>query len=117
MPILIKTEGLNSGDPNLDQVGDTLARWNAQNDKTLPLTLRAGTNGVQGVATLSGGTKTVSTTAIRTGDNILLTRKAIGGTPGNLTYGTITDKTSFVITSSSGADTSDVLWVILRAAA
>ena len=117
MPSLIKNEGYGTGNPNLDEVGDTLLSWLKNYFKGIPLVLKGGTNGVYGNATLVAGTKTVATTAVRTGDDILLTRKTIGGTAGNLSIGTIVDKTSFVINSSSGSDTSVVTWVILRAAA
>jgi hypothetical protein len=77
---------------------------------------RIGTGAMQGRATLVGGTVTVSTTEVHTGDNILLTNVTVGGTVGVLSVGTITDLTSFVINSSSGTDTSTVYWRISRSA-
>ncbi len=68
---------------------------------------------VVGVATLVAGSATVSTTKVKAGSLIVLSRKAVGGTAGNLTYGTIVAGTSFVISSSNGADTSDVVWQLL----
>lgn len=69
---------------------------------------------VQGTATLVAGTVTVSTGDIFTGDNVLLSRMVSGGTPGNLSVGTITDRTSFVIDSTSNTDTSTVFWQIVK---
>ncbi len=67
---------------------------------------------VQGRAVLSSGSATVTTTEIRTGDNVVLSRVVTGGTIGSLSVGTITDQTSFTITSSSGSDTSTIYWKI-----
>lgn len=66
----------------------------------------------QGQAVLSAGTKTVSTTEVVTGDNIILTNVLLGGTAGFLNVGAIVNKTSFVITSSSNIDTSTIFWQI-----
>lgn len=73
-----------------------------------------GTNKSQGLATLVGGTVTVSTTQVLTGDRIVLSRQTPGGTEGFLSAPTasITNATSFVINSSSGTDTSTVFWMI-----
>lgn len=71
---------------------------------------------VAGAATLVAGTVTVNTTAIRTGDKVLFSLETVGGTPGFPRVSTITNATSFVITSTSGTDTSTYTWVILRAA-
>lgn len=67
-----------------------------------------------GSATLVAGTVTVSQAEIRTGDTVQLTRKSIGGTAGNITLGTITNATSFVINSDNAADTSVVFWEIVH---
>jgi hypothetical protein len=80
---------------------------------------------MHGTAVLVGGTVTVSTTAVRnyagtTGStsrapvrsHIKITRVTSGGTPGAIDVRTITDGTSFVITSTSGTDTSVILWEI-----
>jgi len=65
-----------------------------------------------GTATLVAGTVTVTTAAVAAGSKILYARQATGGTLGNLSIGTITASTSFVINSSSGSDTSVVYWWI-----
>lgn len=67
-----------------------------------------------GSAVLVGGTKTVSTTAVAASDKIFLTRLVTGGTVGNLSVGTITAATSFVINSDSATETSTVAWLIVR---
>jgi hypothetical protein len=69
---------------------------------------------LRGTATLVAGTVTVSSTEIRTGDIVQLTRQSIGGTAGNITLGTITNATSFVINSDNAADTSVVFWEIVH---
>lgn len=69
---------------------------------------------LRGTATLVAGTVTVSSTEIRTGDRVNLIRKTIGGTPGYISLGTITNATSFVINSNNAADTSVVDWEIVH---
>jgi hypothetical protein len=75
----------------------------------------SGAADVRGTATLSGGTVTVSTTAVKTGDVIMVSRNTTGGTAGHLNapVASIVNSTSFVINSSSGTDTSTVNWWIL----
>lgn len=68
---------------------------------------------VAGVATLVGGTVTVSTTSVKTGSTVLYARKTTGGTVGQLSV-TIVDATSFTINSSSGTETSTVSWFIVN---
>ena len=67
-----------------------------------------------GTTTLVAGTKTVTNTKVASGDKILVTPYTLGGTPGTLSVGTITEATSFVVQSSSNSDTSVVAWVIVR---
>ncbi len=75
-----------------------------------------GANTTAGTATLVGGTVTVSTTKVLTGDFIHLTRNTPGGTLGNLSapVASITNATSFVINSDNGADTSTVNWWVIH---
>jgi len=63
-----------------------------------------------GTATLTGGTVTINTAEVQAGDVITLTPTTAGGTPGVLAVSTITGGTSFVVTSSSGTDTSSFGW-------
>lgn len=112
---LIKNNGYGEN-PNVDEVGPSLTRFVEGLDKGKPLTVKGGTNGYHGTATLVAGTVTVANTAVRTGDKIYLSRAVADGTPGWLTPGTITNKVSFVINSSSNTDTSQVNWTIVRSA-
>lgn len=73
-----------------------------------------GANAKQGVATLVAGTVTVNNTSITANSRIMLTSNVDGGTPGWLRVSAKTVGTSFVITSSSGSDTSVVAWVIFE---
>lgn len=80
------------------------------------INIATGTNASVGVATLSGGTVTVSTTAVTASSLIYLTDATTGtltniGTP---TVGTKTAGTSFVINSSNVLDTSTVNWIIIN---
>jgi len=76
--------------------------------------LGTGAAGVVGVATLVAGTVTVATTQVTASSIILVSPKTLGGTVGTLSIGTITANTSFVINSSSGADTSVVSFLIIN---
>jgi len=79
------------------------------------LQIPTGTNATIGQATLSGGTVTVSTTAVKTQSLIFLTDA--GGTITNIgiiSVGTITNNTSFVINSSNILDGSSVNWWIIN---
>jgi len=69
-----------------------------------------------GTATLIGGTKTVSTTAVKTGSRIFISRNTPVGTVGHLSapVASIVDSTSFVINSSSVLDTSTVNWWVIQ---
>lgn len=70
----------------------------------------------EGVASLNGasGTVTVTTTEVRTGDHLRLTRLTAGGAPGHIYQSTLIDATSVVIASSSATDNGDVLWEIVH---
>jgi hypothetical protein len=74
-------------------------------------------NPMIGSATLSSGTVTVSTTQVKTGDFILLTGISTStpcATCGDLSVGTVTNATSFVINSSINTDTRVVTWIIFH---
>lgn len=80
------------------------------------LRVRDGANNRQGLATLTGGTVTVSNTAVTANSRLYLTRQPGGsGTAGALGVTTITPGTSFVITSTSGTDAGIVAWLIVEA--
>lgn len=76
------------------------------------LQVAEGANGMQGVATLVGGTVTVGNTNIAANSRIFLTSQVDGGTPGWLRVSGRTNGTSFTITSSSVLDTSTVAYEI-----
>lgn len=78
------------------------------------LNIATGTNASIGTAVLVAGTVTVSTTAVTAGSIIMLTRQVTGGTVGELSVGTITAGTSFVINSASATDTSTVGYLIIN---
>lgn len=67
----------------------------------------------KGRAVLVAGTVTVSSTAVATTSVIELTDCIASATVGVLSVGTVTASTSFVVNSSSTADTSTVCWAIL----
>jgi hypothetical protein len=67
----------------------------------------------KGVATLVAGTATITTAAAATGMVVMLSHNAPGGDIGILVLGAIVAGVSFVINSSSPADTSTVSWMIL----
>lgn len=72
--------------------------------------------GTYGQAALTGGTVTVSTTAVKATSIILLTDATTGSLTnvGSPTVGTITAGTSFVINSTNILDASNVNWLIIN---
>lgn len=80
------------------------------------LKIAEGTNCKMGSATLVGGTVTITTTAVTANSRIFLSNNANGGTVGALYVSARTAATSFVITSTSGTDTSTVSWLLLEPA-
>lgn len=70
----------------------------------------------QGTATLIGGAKVVSDSAVTANSRIFLTSQVDGGTPGFLRVSTRTASTSFTVTSSSGTDTSTFAYEIFEPA-
>lgn len=78
------------------------------------LQVKTGTNGKIGTATLVGGTATVANTSVTANSRIFLTSNTDGGTPGWLRVSAKSVGTNFVITSSSGTDTSTVAWIIVE---
>jgi imidazolonepropionase-like amidohydrolase len=78
------------------------------------LQVAEGANAKAGVATLVAGTVTVNTTAVTANSRIQLTGQADGGTPGFQRVSARVAGTSFTITSSNAADTSQVAWLIVE---
>jgi hypothetical protein len=100
--------------------GNSAASWKATNGTLILGGLYEcthGSNATCGVATLSGGTVTVSTTAIGAlattgaGYAISLTELSCSSC-GSLSIGTVTASTSFVINSTNASDASNVYWEI-----
>lgn len=83
---------------------------------TAGLRVSEGANAKQGVSTLAAGTVTVANTSVTATSRIFLTSQSDGGTVGFLRVSARTAGTSFVITSSSGTDTSVVAWQIFEPA-
>lgn len=80
------------------------------------LRVARGTNACSGTgAVLVAGTVTVATTAVATGDQVVVTRTTSSGTPGFPVL-SIINATSFTITSTSALDTSTFSWIIFKAA-
>jgi len=80
------------------------------------LRVKDGTNATFGTgAVLVGGTLVVSTTSAITASAIFLQVSTTGGTQGHLSY-TISNATSFTVTSTSGTDTSTFNWIIINPA-
>jgi hypothetical protein len=79
--------------------------------------VKEGTDARMGVATLVGGTVTVANESVTADTRIFLTAQNTGGTPGALRVSARVAGTSFTITSSSGADTSTVAWLLVEPAA
>lgn len=78
--------------------------------------VKEGTNATMGVATLVGGTVTVSTTKVTTSSRIFLSVESLGTVtaPVAVAVTARTGGTSFVITSANVVDTSVVSWVIIE---
>ena len=81
------------------------------------LCVAEGSNAKQGVATLSGGTVTVSNTSVTANSRIFLTIQSPGGTLGTVYVSARSAGTSFTISSSSVIDTSVVAYQIFEPAA
>lgn len=76
---------------------------------------RWNTGPAMGSAVLVAGTVTVTTAEVVVlAQSFNLTCAIPGGIPGQLSIGTVTDRTSFVINSSSPLDTSTVNWEIIH---
>lgn len=81
------------------------------------LQIKEGANATQGIATLAAGTVTVNTNKVTANSRIQLTTQVPGGTVGAPYVSARVAGTSFTITSTNGADTSQVAWTIIEPAA
>lgn len=96
-----------------ENYGELWVMWNGNGWSTMGRFAPWGRILTNGNATLIGGTVTVAFTNIATTDVLMLSRKTLGGTPGNLSY-TISSLVSFTIDSSSAIDTSTVSYALIR---
>jgi hypothetical protein len=64
-----------------------------------------------GTATMASGTVTVTNALCKTSSNVQITRKTGAGTLGHLRC--VPGNGSFVITSSSGTEANDVMWLLV----
>ncbi|MBC2903144.1 hypothetical protein [Streptomyces cupreus] len=104
------------GSARLHTINDFLSEGNLICDVAgKGLRIKEGSNARMGTATLVGGTVTVSNTSVTASTRIVLTRSTTGGTVGHLSY-TVSAGTSFTINSSSGTDTSTVVWLLAEPA-
>lgn len=114
----------STGDRAIADRGYNDARYHIQSgtNSNLVLTtagngikIKEGTNATMGIATLSAGTVTVSTTKVTANSRIYLTTN--GGTITNIGMQYVSARssgTSFTITSMNILDASDVAWIIIE---
>ena len=125
--VLIGNSGANDGTAATLQVtGDSNLTSGNFTIRTVGkgLKIKEGTNATMGVATLASGTATIATTAIATGDRVILTRQGKGSSTaiGSLELGTVTAATSFVVNALKAdatvetGDLSVVHWLIIKPA-
>lgn len=69
---------------------------------------------MMGVATLVAGKVTVDHDAVQDNSRILLTVQSVGGSQGMISVGTRVADTSFDIDSSNAADTSTIMWMLIK---
>jgi len=77
------------------------------------LNIKEGANARMGVATLIGGTIAVANTSVTANTRVFVSRSTTGGTEGHLSTTQIAS-TSFTVNSSSGTDTSTVVWFLIE---
>src|SRR5438067_758257 len=78
------------------------------------LKITEGANGTMGVATLAAGTVVINTTAVTANSRIFLMDQNGGANAGTPYISARVAATSFTITSTNGADVSDVAWWIVE---
>lgn len=106
-----------TGSDALDVTGSAVVTGNIKiSTAGSGLLVKEGSNARMGVVTLVAGTATVSNTSVTATSRIFLTSQVDGGTPGFVRVSARTAATSFTITSSNAADTSDIAWLIVEPA-
>ncbi len=103
--------GINTNDSSERFVINGNLKLLTAGDKIL---IATGSNASIGTATLSGGTITVSTTAVTSSSKIFISYSGTPTNPGYITTTNIVNGTSFDIVSSSGTDGSAVNWWIIN---
>lgn len=95
--------------------GCILIGANATSTGSGQLVIKSQTAGdIIGTVTLVAGSATVSTVSIAADTQVFLSRRTTGGTVGHLYISAINPGVSFNITSTSGADTSTVSYLMVR---
>lgn len=79
------------------------------------LKIKEGSNAKMGTATMTGGSVTVSTTAVTANSRIFVTANSSSAGHGSLWVDTITAATSFKINSTNVLDDATVAWLIVEA--
>lgn len=98
---------INSGNLRMDNGSISL---NTAGNK---LNIATGSNASVGLsAAMTAGSITISTTAVTSSSNIMLT--PVGTGSGSISLGTVIAGTSFVINSSDGADVRQVQWWVIN---
>lgn len=76
--------------------------------------MKEGTNARMGTGNLSGGTATVSTTAVSSNSRIFLTSQSNISSPGALYISARITGVSFTVTSTNASDASTFAWIIVE---
>lgn len=106
-----------SGSPTFNGTTNTFTNGLTVSTAGKGISIKSGTNAKAGTsAAMVAGTISVSTTAITANSVVILTQKAIGGTPGALYVSSISIGSGFTIKSTSSTDTSTVNWIIMDTA-
>jgi hypothetical protein len=79
------------------------------------LAIKEGSNARQDTCTLVAGTCTINNTTVAATDRIYCTGQVSGGVPGGLNVTSRTAATSYVVTSTSVTDTSDIACLLVGA--
>ncbi len=99
---------------NNSNIAGTLTINNSSRFASSGLKIVEGTNAVMGIATLVAGIVIVNTTKVTANSRIFLTHQNNSGTPGFVSVIARVVGTSFTITSSNAADTSNIAWQIIE---
>ena len=93
---------------------DNTTDYSLTNQTTNSVNYNTFDSSLSGTATLSSGTVTVNIVALTAEDKIVLTPKTPSGTVGAAYVSSRTNGSGFVISSTSGTDTSTYTWELVR---